>query len=99
MARLLDEFRGEKSRAFSLKIDSESALQLSRNPVFHDRSKHIDVRYHYIRECIEENRVMLESIGTVEELADILMKALGRVRFCELRSKIGIINIQAMRKN
>ena len=41
---------------------------------------------------------MLESIGTVEELADILTKALGRVRFCELRSKIGIINIQAMRK-
>jgi len=99
LACLLAEFRGEKSRAFSLKIDSESALQLSRNPVFHDRSKHIDVRYHYIRECIEENRVMLESIGTVEELADILMKALGRVRFCELRSKIGIINIQAMRKN
>ena len=42
---------------------------------------------------------MLESIGTVEELADILTKALGHVRFCELRSKIDIINIQAMRKN
>jgi len=60
-----------------LKIDSESAIQLSKNPVFHDRSKHIDVRYHYIRECVEENRVILEFVGTVEELADILTKALG----------------------
>ena len=60
-----------------MKIDSESAIQLSKNPVFHDRSKHIDVRYHYIRECVEENRVILEFVGTVEELADILTKALG----------------------
>lgn len=98
LARLLAEFKGEKSRAFTLKIDSESAIQLSKNPVFHDRSKHIDVRYHYIRECIDENRVTLESVGTVEELADILTKALGRDRFCELRSKIGVIDVQSVRK-
>jgi len=77
LARILAEFRGERDRAFTLKIDSESAIQLIKNPVFHDRSKQIDVRYHYIRECIEENRVKLKSVGTVEELADILTKALG----------------------
>ena len=81
-----------------MKIDSESAIQLSKNPVFHDRSKHIDVRYHYIRECVEENRVKLESVGTVEELADILTKALGRERFCELRSKISVIDVHTMNK-
>ena len=99
LARLLAEFRDVRSRAITLKIDSESAIQLSKNPVFHDRSKHIDVRYHYIRECVEENRAILESVGTVEELADILTKALGRVQFCELHSKIGVIDIQTMRKN
>jgi hypothetical protein len=99
LARLLAEFRGERCRAFTLKIDNESAIQLSKNPVFHDRSKHIDVRYHYIRECVEENRVTLVSVGTVEELADILTKALGPVRFCELRSKIGVIDTQTMCKN
>jgi len=66
LARILAEFRGERDRAFTLKIDSESAIQLIKNPVFHDRSKHINVRYHYIRECIEENRVKLKSVGTVE---------------------------------
>jgi len=98
LARLLAEFKGEKSRAITLKIDNKSVIQLSKNPIFHDRSKHIDVRYHYIRECVEENRVKLESVGTVEELADILTKALGRERFCELRSKISVIDVHTMNK-
>jgi hypothetical protein len=94
LARLLAELKGEEASTFSLKIDNESAIALSRNPVFHDRSKHIDVRFHYIRECVEENRVQLQSIGTVEQLADILTKALGRERFCELRSRLGVHNVQ-----
>jgi hypothetical protein len=94
LARLLAELKGEEASAITLNIDNESAIALSRNPVFHDRSKHIDVRYHYIRECVEENRVHLQSIGTLEQLADICTKALGRERFCELRSKLGVIPIQ-----
>jgi hypothetical protein len=62
--------------------------------VFHDRSKHIDVKFHYIRECVEENMVQLQSIGTVEQLVDICTKALGRERFCELRSKLGVHHVQ-----
>ncbi|KAK8450636.1 hypothetical protein SEVIR_6G063901v4 [Setaria viridis] len=98
LARLLAEFKGEKVRSITLKMDSESAIQLSKNPVFHDRSKHIDVRYHFIRECVEENRVKLESVRTAEELADILTKALGPQQFCELRSKIGVIDVQTVNK-
>jgi len=94
LARLLAELKGEKEGTIALKIDNESAIALSQNPVFHDRSKHIDVRFHYIRECVEENRVQLQSIGTVEQLADICTKALGRERFCELRSKLGVYHVQ-----
>ena len=57
LTRLLAEIKGKEAGAFALKIDNQSAVALSRNPVFHDRSKHIDVKYHYIRECVEENRV------------------------------------------
>jgi hypothetical protein len=64
LARLLAELRGEEADAVTLKIDNQSAIQLSKNPVFHDRSKHIDTRYHFIRECIEEGRVKIEFIGT-----------------------------------
>jgi hypothetical protein len=97
LARLLAELKGEEAGTFSLNIDNQSAVALSKNPVFHDRSKHIDVKYHYIRECVEENRVQLQSIGTVEQLADICTKALGRERFCELRSKLGVLHVRHTR--
>ena len=86
--------KGKREGAVKIYIDSESAIQLSKNPVFHDRSKHIDTRYHYIRECIEEGRVCVASIGTIEQLADIMTKALSRERFCELRARIGLVKIK-----
>jgi hypothetical protein len=98
LARLLAELKGEKTSAIDLKIDNESAIALSKNPVFHDRSKHIDIRYHYIRECAEENRVQLQSIGTLEQLADILTKALGREQFYDLFSRIGVQDVRHPRK-
>lgn len=98
LARLLAELRGSRPSVFKLKIDSQSALQLSKNPVFHDRSKHIDTRFHFIRDCIEEKRVDIDLVGTKHQLADILTKALGREQFCELRSRIGVVNVQSMRK-
>jgi hypothetical protein len=94
LARLIAELRGEEADAANLKIDNQSAIALSRNPVFHDRSKHIDVRYHFIRECVGDGRVKIEFIGTEEQLADIATKALARERFCELRSRIGVRSIQ-----
>jgi hypothetical protein len=99
LTRLLNELKGTKVRAFELKIDNQSAIALSKNPVFHDRSKHIELRYHFIRECVEHNRVKIQYIGTSEQLADILTKALGRQRFCELRSKLGVVDLQGMRKD
>ncbi|KAJ1270345.1 hypothetical protein BS78_06G047000 [Paspalum vaginatum] len=94
LARLLAELRGEEAGAVNQKIDNQSAIQLSKNPVFHDRSKHIDVKYHYIRECIEEGRVDVEPIDTKLQLADILTKALGRDQFLQLRSKLGLVDIK-----
>ena len=48
LARLLGELRGEEAGTVTLKVDNQSVIQLSRNPVFHDQSKHIDVKFHYI---------------------------------------------------
>jgi hypothetical protein len=79
-------------------IDNMFAIQLSRNPVLHERSKHIDTRYHYIRQCIEEGRMQVEAVNTNVQLADILMKSLGCDPFVELRTKIGIINTQEVIK-
>jgi hypothetical protein len=71
-----------------------SAIELSKNPVFHDRSKHIDTRYHYIRDCVAKGVVDVSHVGTDDQLADILTKPLGRVKFVEMRSRLGVIQIQ-----
>ncbi|KAG8097902.1 hypothetical protein GUJ93_ZPchr0013g34364 [Zizania palustris] len=99
LSRLLEEFQGEeKANPFTLRIDNQSAIQLSRNPVFHDRSKHIDTKYHFIRQCVEENRVRVEHVNTNNQLADILTKSLGRDRFVELRTKLGIAKVEEVRQ-
>lgn len=90
LARLLTDMIGTESGAPELLVDNQSAVTLSKNPVFHERSKHIDVRYHYIRECVDEGRIIIDYTATEEQLADILTKALGRVRFLELRDRIGV---------
>jgi hypothetical protein len=95
LARLLAELKGEKPGAITLKIDNQSAIRLSKNSVFHDRSKHINVKYHFIRGCVKEGRVNIEPINTKLQLADILTKALGRDQFLLLRSKLGLVECKA----
>jgi hypothetical protein len=91
LARLLSDMIGLESGAPELRVDNQSAITLSKNPVFHERSKHIETRFHFIRECIEKNKINLVYTATDTQLADILTKALGRVRFLELCARIGIL--------
>ena len=93
LTRLVTDVAGVEPGAPELKVDNQSAIALSKNPVHHDRSKHIDTKFHYIRECTEGNRIVLGHISTEKQLADILTKALGRVRFLELRELIGVTAI------
>jgi hypothetical protein len=93
MVRLLGELLGREPEVVELKVDSKSTLALARNLVFHKRSKHIDLRYHFIRNCLAEGTVSATYINTVDQLADILTKALGRVKFQELRATIGMVQI------
>ena len=80
-----------EEKTVRLKVDNKSAISLARNPVMHDRSKHIELRYHFIRDCVETNRIELEYVATEFQLADMLTKPLGRVRLQQLRSSIGMI--------
>jgi hypothetical protein len=90
LARLLAELIGGAVRAPKLMVDNKSAIALMKNPVHHNRSKHIDVKYHFIRECWDRRLIDIEFVGTEHQLGDILTKALGRSRFQELRGEIGM---------
>lgn len=74
-----------------LNMDNQSALKLIRNPEFHKRTKHIDVRYHFIRERYEDGFFDLKYVNTHEQLADIFTKPLPRIQFELLRSKLNIV--------
>lgn len=71
-----------------------SVIELSKNLVYEDRSKHINTRYHYISDCIDKGLVDVDHVGTENHLVDILMKSLGRLKFVELRSRLGMVHVE-----
>lgn len=73
-----------------LYIDNRSAIDLAKNQVFHGRSKHIDLRFHFIRECVEKERIVVHYVGSGEQRADILTKALTTARFEKMRELLGV---------
>jgi hypothetical protein len=81
---------GTETTVSLLKVDNQSVITLSKNSIFHDRSKHINVRFHYLHKCIDEGLINVVYMATEEQLADLLMKALGRVQLLELRHRIGM---------
>lgn len=93
LARLLGDLLGKEAQAVELRVDSKSALALAKNPVFQERSKHIRIKYHFIRSCLDEGSIKAGYINTQDQLADFLTKSLGRVKFQELRTRIGMAQI------
>ena len=93
LARLLGDLLGRDTRVVQLRVDSKSALALAKNPVFHERSKHIRLRYHFIRSCLDEGSIEASYINTTDQLADLLTKPLGRIKFLGLCSRIGMVQL------
>ena len=75
-------------------VDNESTIQLMKNPVFHGRRKHIDIRYHFIRECVEEGQIVVEHVDSKDQRADIFTKALTHVKYGEMRRMIGVTDTE-----
>jgi hypothetical protein len=59
--------------------------------VFHDKSKHIDIRYHYIRDMVQKGAMKLQYVATYEQIANMLTKPLSRVKFVYFRDKLGLV--------
>jgi hypothetical protein len=93
LVRLLSDLLNRDTGAVELRVDSKSALALTKNPVFHERGKHIRVRYHFIQDCLEEGNFKACYINTKDQLADLLTKPLGRIKFLELCSRIGMVQL------
>ncbi|KAK2363075.1 hypothetical protein QL285_088089 [Trifolium repens] len=89
MKQMLGEYNVQQD-VLTLYCDNLSAINISKNPIQHSRTKHIDIRHHFIRDLVEDNIVTLEHVATENQLADIFTKALDANRFEALRGKLGI---------
>ena len=94
ISRFMHELIGESIEKFDICIDNKSATEISRNPVYHGRTKHIEFRYLFIRNCVEENKVMLQYVRTDDQLADLFTKPLGITKFIKFREKIGLAKVK-----
>jgi hypothetical protein len=80
-----------------INIDSTGALNLAKNAQFSQRTKHIDIKHHFIRDHLERKEITLNHLGTEDMIADILTKALERMKFEKFRRQIGVVDIQEIR--
>jgi len=85
LRKLFSELFGFTLDTTVILCDNQSGIRLSENPVFYDVSKHIDIRYHYIQDMVQRGAIRLQHISTDEQVADILMKPLGKVKFLTFR--------------
>nr|KYP35216.1 Copia protein [Cajanus cajan] len=87
---LVKQILARPEKAMTLKIDNKSAINLAKNPIHHGRSKHVEIRFHFIREKVRKNKLKLEHCGTKEQLEDIMTKPLNTRRFVELRKDLNV---------
>ena len=71
---------------------------MSKNPVFHDKLKHIKIKYHYIRDMVQRGAVKLQYVAMDDQIVDVLAKPLARVKFEYFREKLGVLQIEVPSK-
>lgn len=87
---ILNHLKVKTVSSIELRMDNTSAISLAKNPVSHGRSKHIDVKYHFLRDMVNKGKIELKYCRTELQLANLFTKAISLERFKSLRSKIGV---------
>jgi hypothetical protein len=75
----------------TIHCDNQSCVKLFENPVFHDRLKHNEIKYHYIRDMVQRKTVHMQYLPTHEKIADIFTKPLTKINFDYLRERLGLV--------
>ncbi|CAM9467817.1 unnamed protein product, partial [Phaeothamnion confervicola] len=87
LRQLLKDLHQQQRRATTIYEDNQGCIALGNNPVFHRRTKHIDIRYHFVRERIASKEIALTYIPTGEQLADMMTKNLNGLKLAELAAQ------------
>ncbi|CAD6256928.1 unnamed protein product [Miscanthus lutarioriparius] len=94
LRNLLSELTATQPKTVTMFVNNNSAIALMKNPVFHGRSKHIDIKYHFIRECVERGQIVVKRVSTSEQKSDSLTKALLAVKLGVMRHLLGVRELE-----
>ena len=90
LRRLLESLRQGQARPTTVHEDNRGAISLSKNPKDHARTKHIDIKYHYVRDAVQKNYINVEHCETKRMIADTLTKGLPKPAFEQHRNAMNI---------
>ena len=88
--QILCSSTGFVQKGVRLDCDSQSEIFPAKNPTYHAKEKHIDVKYHFVRDMVEDKKVLLEKVDTVKNVADSLTKLVSTEKFSWCRESMGI---------
>jgi len=94
MRRVFENLGFAQKECNTIWCDNSSTIKLSKNPVMHGRSKHIDVRFHFLRDLVNDGIIQLLHCRTQEQIADLMTKALKVETFQKLREELGVCKIE-----
>jgi hypothetical protein len=97
LQKLLKDLECPCDKPILLHIDNQSAIKLVKNPEMHNRTKHIDIHFHYIREKYIERLLDVKYVSTEDQLADCLTKALPKDKFKSQLLKIGLSDLTSVK--
>eukprot|EP00253_Pinus_taeda_P027609 PITA_27609 len=92
LRRMLADMNVSQAGPTPLFCDNQGVLKLAKNPVFHERTKHVETHCHYIRLLVEDRSIQLLYVPTTEHPVDIFIKPLGPDKFVKFRGSIGVVN-------
>ena len=84
--RLLEDTCHQQAHPTTIFCDNQSSIKLTKNPVYHVRSKHIEVHHHFVRDLMESEVIKLHFTGTEDQVANIFTKSLSIVKFLKIRT-------------
>ena len=90
MRRILEDVGEKQEEATILLCNNKSTIFMTNNPIYHRRTKHIKIKYHFIRDVIEEKEVEVKYVRTQNQAADMFTKALPKEKFIYFRDLMGI---------
>ena len=96
LRRMLFELKHRHDAPTVIYCNNKSTISLTMNPVYHGRSKHIDIKFHFIRDLVKDKEIVIEYCRSEEQFADIFTKTLKVDTFQKLKKSLGMMSYEGL---